>query len=335
MSTTRIEIGAVGIPPSEEDLRPAPLPQTIVMNFAKVCNLWCLHCFYPDMATKRERTKSREIVFLPPETFRRVADELAAWTNGVVLRIASDGEPLLHPEAFEMIAYAKSRGVATSLTTNGIPLSPENIAKLLDAGIDVIDISIDAATAESYAAVRPSRSGKNFYEQVEANVQNLIACRNRREGSPTKVMVNLIHQPRVRSEVDLFIGKWSAKGADAVLIRPFHTTSTLTVREGTATHAEGIRRFPCKYPFTRLNVGFDPEGHPVVYYCSHDWEEKTVVGVLGVDGNLKTIWQGPRMEEIRRRHRENRYPPDSFCAPCPDWYLGWGKGHHQLVKSLT
>jgi len=332
--STRVEIGMIGRPPTEGELKEAPLPETVVMNFSRVCNLWCSHCFYPEMAKKREASRSRETVYLPPATLKRVADELAGWENGVVLRIASDGEPLLHPEGVAMIAYAKGREVTVSLTTNGIPLTTETVERLLDARIDVIDVSIDAATAESYGKVRPSRGGRNFFDAVEANVRGLIAARNRRDSSPTKVMVNLIGQPDVRSEVDLFIRKWTEAKADAVLIRPFHTTSNLTQREGTATGAGGTARFPCKYPFTRLNVGFDAEGHPIVYYCSHDWEEKTVVGVLDKDGDLRTIWGGPRMAEIRGRHLRNDYPAGSFCGSCPDWYLGWGKSHHQLVKNL-
>ena len=124
---TRVEIGTIGRPPTEGELKEAPLPETVVMNFSRVCNLWCSHCFYPEMARKREASRSRETVYLPPDTLKRVADELAGWGNCVVLRIASDGEPLLHPEGVAMVAYAKSRRVTVSLTTNGIPLTAETV----------------------------------------------------------------------------------------------------------------------------------------------------------------------------------------------------------------
>ena len=110
---------------------------------------------------------------------------------------------------------------------------------------------------------------------------------------------------------------WSDWGADAVLIRPFHSTSAQTAVEGAATASPDVARFPCKFPFTRLNVGFDEEGHPVVYYCSHDWTEQTVVGTLGRDGSLRDIWHGAAMNDVRQRHLTNTFPDGSLCAQCP------------------
>jgi molybdenum cofactor biosynthesis enzyme MoaA len=328
-----VEIGTIGIPPSAEDLRPLPLPQTVVMNFAKVCNLWCAHCFYPAVARKREADGRREERYLSPSIFGKVVEEVAGWEARPVLRIVSDGEPLLNPDAMDMIEAAAGRGIPTVLTTNGIPLTAPVSERLLAMGIDGIDVSIDAATAESYGKVRGSRNGHNYYERVERQVKALIGrkaalgpeCR-------TKVIVNMIDQPLVHREVELFSRQWSEWGADVVLIRPFHSTSAQTTQKGVSTPAADVSRFPCKYPFTRLNVGFDAEGHSVVYYCSHDWEEKTVVGDLGGAETLRSIWTGKAMEEIRRRHLGNDFPAGSFCGRCPDWYLGWGKSHHQLVK---
>jgi len=330
---TRVEIGTIGIPPSAEDLRPAPLPQTVVMNFAKVCNLWCTHCFYPAVALQREAEGRRDERYLAPSIFAKVVEEVAGWENKPVLRVVSDGEPLLNPNALDMIEGATKRGIPTVLTTNGIPLTAPVVERLLNMGIDGIDISIDAATAEAYGKVRGSRNGYNYYERVESQVKALIGAKAAHGAScHTKIIVNMIDQPAVHAEVDRFSRQWSEWGADVVLIRPFHSTSAQTIQEGVSAPSTDVARFPCKYPFTRLNVGFDGEGHSVVYYCSHDWEEKTVVGSLEGSETLKSIWNGKAMQEIQRRHLTNDFPADSFCGRCPDWYLGWGKSHHQLVK---
>ena len=332
----RVEIGVIGTPPTPEQLAPRELPETVLINLTRLCNLWCTHCYYPEVTRERERRQAagepRPPMFLPVEVFRAVADEMAAWDPPAVLRVLADGEPLIHPQAVEMIAYAKARGVPAALTTNGTPLTPRIAGRLLDSGIDAIDISIDAATAETFAKVRGSRTGANFYSLVERNVRGLIAARNALSPRPpTRIIVNMIDQPLAHGEAQEFIAKWKGYGADVVLVRPFHSTSGQTLQVGVATARPPVGRFPCKYPFTRLNVGFDEHAHPVVYYCSHDWTEKSVVGILGKDGTLRDIWRGPQMAEIRRRHLANDYPPDSFCGPCPDWYLGWGKSHQGLV----
>jgi pyruvate-formate lyase-activating enzyme len=336
---TRVEVGVVGTPPTPEQVVPRDLPETVLINLTKLCNLWCQHCYYPAATLERERRQAggepRPAMFLPVEVFRAVADEMAAWDPPAVLRVLADGEPLLHPHAAEMIAYAKARGVKVALTTNGIPLNRSVVSRLLATGVDVIDISIDAATPETFAKVRGGRRGANFYPLLERQVRDLIAARNgATPRPPTRIMVNMIDQPLARDEVRAFIDKWTAAGADAVLIRPFHSTSGQTTRIGAATDVREVHRFPCKYPFTRLNVGFDEQGHPIVSYCSHDWTEKGVIGVLGKDGTLRDIWHGPQMNEIRRRHLTNDYPAGSFCGSCPDWYLGWGKSHQHLVTDL-
>lgn len=334
---SRVEVGVVGVGPTPAQLVTPPLPETVVINFAKVCNLWCHHCLYQEVTLAREAIgpEHKEVLYLPPDTMRAVADEVVTWPSRPVIRIAADGEPLIHPQALTMIRHIKSHGLTLSITTNGILLTERMIRDLLDSQIDVVDISIDAATADTFARVRPSRGSVNFYPIVERNVRALIAARNER-GAATKVMVNLIDQPNAHQDVRPFIDQWSTWGADAVLIRPFHSTSAQTIQPGVITlqHRNTPARFACKFPFTRTNIGFDHDGAPIVYYCSHDWTDKTIVGVLGRDGSLRDIWHGSAMEEIRRRHRENDYPAGSFCATCPDWYLGWGKSHSGLVEEL-
>lgn len=340
--TTRVEIGVIGSPPTPEQLRVPDVPETVVLNFSKACNLWCNHCYYPDYTLEREKKYGEDHAtwpsqFLPPKTMEMVADEMSGWQARSVMRIAADGEPLLHPHAVEMVAYAKGKGVTVALTTNGIALTEKYSTRLLETGIDVIDVSIDAATPETYGKVRGGRRGANFYFSLERNVRGLIGMRD--AAAPryrTQIMVNMIDQPLAHDEVDEFIRKWKELGADAVLVRPFHTTSNNTLQLGAATTVEGIKRFPCKFPFSRLQVGFDGKGAPLVTYCSHDWwASKTLVGVLGRDGTLRDIWHGSQMYEIRRRHLMNDYGPNSFCGPCPDWCVGWGgKTHHGIVSEL-
>lgn len=51
------------------------------------------------------------------------------------------GEPLLNPDLFDMLRYAKSRGVITNLTTNGI-LVEEHVTDILDSGVNDIAFGV-------------------------------------------------------------------------------------------------------------------------------------------------------------------------------------------------
>ncbi|NLD94177.1 MAG: radical SAM protein [Fibrobacter sp.] len=59
------------------------------------------------------------------------------------------GEPLMHPDLFELIAYVKSKGINTGLTTNGFLLTREKAEKLIKLGIKRMQMSIDCIEPNS------------------------------------------------------------------------------------------------------------------------------------------------------------------------------------------
>jgi MoaA/NifB/PqqE/SkfB family radical SAM enzyme len=56
------------------------------------------------------------------------------------------GEPLVHPNIVELVRYCRELGFATSLTTNGFLLTRKLVAELEDAGLQVMQISVDRMT---------------------------------------------------------------------------------------------------------------------------------------------------------------------------------------------
>jgi MoaA/NifB/PqqE/SkfB family radical SAM enzyme len=64
------------------------------------------------------------------------------------------GEPLFHPRIAEMVTRVKSIGAAAELITNGTLLDEKRARRLIESGLDVLWVSIDGATPESYADVR-------------------------------------------------------------------------------------------------------------------------------------------------------------------------------------
>jgi MoaA/NifB/PqqE/SkfB family radical SAM enzyme len=64
------------------------------------------------------------------------------------------GEPLSHPDILQMVAQAKALGATVEMVTNGTLLTREMSRGLIEAGVDMLWISVDGATPESYADVR-------------------------------------------------------------------------------------------------------------------------------------------------------------------------------------
>ena len=79
------------------------------------------------------------------------------------------GEPLSHPDIVDMVARVKALGAPVELITNGTLLTQEMSGRLIEAGLDVLWVSLDGATPESYADVRLGAA----LPEVLANLTNL------------------------------------------------------------------------------------------------------------------------------------------------------------------
>lgn len=107
----------------------APIEAQVIIT--RHCNLSCGYCTEYDKVSKP----------VPVETLKTWLDVLHRLR---VVNIALlGGEPLLHPDLPEIVAYA-NRHSQVSLTTNGYLLKPKLIHALNDAGLSNLQISIDA-----------------------------------------------------------------------------------------------------------------------------------------------------------------------------------------------
>ncbi len=81
------------------------------------------------------------------------------------------GEPMLVKELPRMIRYLKERGVYVLFNTNGTLLTKANGQELIDAGLDELRVSLDAAESSVFQMVR----GKDMFDRIVTNVGNFVA----------------------------------------------------------------------------------------------------------------------------------------------------------------
>jgi MoaA/NifB/PqqE/SkfB family radical SAM enzyme len=111
------------------------------------CNLSCGYCneYLPGAPP------------VPLSTLQRRVDKLDEL--GVMVYDLLGGEPLLHPELIPLIRYIKAKRHQSNiviLITNGFLLSASRVAALNDAGLDLMQISVDSIvpTAVSQKALK-------------------------------------------------------------------------------------------------------------------------------------------------------------------------------------
>ena len=112
------------------------------------CNLDCAYC------TEYDNSRPHPSIH-----------DLKKWVCKIrelgTMRIALvGGEPLTHPDIVELVRYCRELGFATSLTTNGFLLTRDLVMQLEEAGLQVMQISVDrmtpsAITKKSFKTILP------------------------------------------------------------------------------------------------------------------------------------------------------------------------------------
>lgn len=136
------------------------------------CNITCRTCI--------RNAWNENLGRMTDATFDRILESVRQLSPVPTIFFGGLGEPLFHKQTVAWIARAKAIGARVELITNGTMLTEKRSRALIDAGLDVIWVSIDGATPESYADVR-------LGAELPKVIANLSRFRKMRRGS---------HRPR-------------------------------------------------------------------------------------------------------------------------------------------
>lgn len=123
------------------------------------CNLNCAMCF-------RKSWVDEQAGDMEEATFRAVLSHLPESVETIFF--GGMGEPLFHPRIIDMVRAASALGRRTELISNGSLLTEERSAALLDAGLDMLWLSVDSLKEENYAAIRCNGSLAVLKEHILA-----------------------------------------------------------------------------------------------------------------------------------------------------------------------
>ena len=101
----------------------------------------------------------------------------------------------------DMVRYLKDRGCYVLFNTNGTVLNERNGRALIDAGLDELRVSLDAANAASYLAVR----GKNYFKRILRNVRAFRDLQEREGSDRPRVSVWLTGLKETVAELPEFV----------------------------------------------------------------------------------------------------------------------------------
>jgi MoaA/NifB/PqqE/SkfB family radical SAM enzyme len=145
--------------------RALTLPCELVFILSRKCFLDCATCGTRALYGSDDMFAD----FIELDHMKKVADELATWHSPKYVKLTG-GEASMHPEFIEILNYYGHKKIPVRLSSNGLRfVSKERANALVDAGVDVITISIDGFS-EDHNTIRKS---KNLYNSLTRAISNI------------------------------------------------------------------------------------------------------------------------------------------------------------------
>jgi MoaA/NifB/PqqE/SkfB family radical SAM enzyme len=207
------------------------------------------------------------------------------------------GEAFMDRHLVEKIRYAKQKGIQeVGVISNGSLITDQVARGIVEAGLDAINISVDASGKDVFEA---TRIGLN-YDKVIANIERLIRIRAELGRQRPKLILSFVRQNNSADE-QAFIEHWK-KVADKIHITNLHNWAG-------ALNTESDVNYPCYRPWLTFTVLWDGR----VSLCCADFDGHTVLGDLNTS-SIRDVWNGPLYVQARRQHLESGGP--DICRSC-------------------
>jgi len=141
-------------------------PLVVEFDTTEVCNLACPGCISEDLVCNKTSFARERLLEIAGEMYE-------SGVKAVIL--IGGGEPLAHPAVGDFMKYLGEHDIRIGITTNG---------SFIDQYLDTIAeysswtrVSMDAATAQTFQKLRPSKSGQNDFDHIISNMEKLSAVK--------------------------------------------------------------------------------------------------------------------------------------------------------------
>lgn len=276
-------------------------PIHLDIETTNICNLKCPMC-PRTLYVEQNDPNYTEPGMMTREEYAGIIDQgMAHGLKSIKLNYLN--EPLAHKDAIWHVEYAKKKGVLdVMMNTNATLLDKRRGKALLEAGIDNVFVSFDAAAPDLY---EQQRVGTTLGKVID-NVHEFVKLRN--AGYPhVQVRVSMVMY-KTAEWLEQFEGvkiMWK-RLVDSVGYGFYIERD----RNAMGEYPE-VKSFWCAQPYQRMFLKFNGN----VTICCVDDKDETIVGNWRTQ-KLRDIWNGEAFREIRRLHSEGRYYEMGMCRKC-------------------
>jgi len=147
-------------------------PFLVIWEVTRACALACVHCRADAIARRDPRELTTEEGF-------RLIDQVGAFATPPAgagapapsthppLLVLTGGDPMRRPDLAELVRYAADTGLTVALTPSGTAAAtPSRLARLKDAGLSRVAVSLDGPDAASHDAFRRVRGSYDWTMRI-------------------------------------------------------------------------------------------------------------------------------------------------------------------------
>jgi MoaA/NifB/PqqE/SkfB family radical SAM enzyme len=317
-------------------------PVCLYLETTNRCNLLCTTCprTFEDLEPPADMSW---------ELFTSIVDQFARIARVVLHGV---GEPMMVRALPRMIRYLKDRGVYTLFNTNGTLLTQRAGRELIDAGLDELRISLDAATPPTFALVR----GRDLFARILRNVRAFTSLQSQLKCTTPRVSLWLTGLRETIAELPAFVRLAHELGVlevylqrlvyfpegqglarpESALFEQINASEQAHIREaealaqslGIAFNASGaaepgtsLRRQGGKQPWSLCRRPWT-----LMYFTAHGKALPCCIAPFSMHGyasftlgdatqqSLREIWNGARYQQFRRALLSEQ--PPTACARC-------------------
>jgi len=257
-------------------------PIRLWIESSLACNLKC------EMCPNKEIPNSDKGI-MEFSLFKKIIDEVKDFVNDI--NIHHRGEPLINNQLFDMIRYAKSRGLAVRFHTNGTLLNKAKAMQLIDAQPDLVSFSFDGFQKDIYERVR---KGAQFETTVE-NIKNILELKKQRRTKHPYFVIEKIDFPHYenivdRQSVDSLLSDFKSLGLNEFLVKKEYEWTT-----SNAPDVSELRNYNvCTFPWYAMVICWDGTVTP----CPQDYMAAINLGNVR-NKSICEIWNDTPYKELR------------------------------------
>lgn len=279
-------------------------PKYIQLETISLCNANCPMC-----SLKHITDVNRKQRIMSDKLFNKISYELQQNKNKLEKVIVQGlGEPLLDKKIFNRIKQLKSIEIKeVSLSTNGSLLNNENIALLLDSGIDSVDLSIDALNKDTFEAIRIGLNRDEVYK----NINNLINERDISD-SNLRIRIRTTIQDINLNEINKLYDYWKKRLSIKDIIYGKYVygwNEEYDNKDKCNKIEKNLLNVFCNY----LNESMYIQSDGIVPLCCKDSFVRYKLGDVNKQ-SIQSIWNSKRVNDMR----ENQKSID-LCKDCYVW----------------